>query len=199
MRYIETICICDGHPLLLPLHIRRMQRTAREKGFALPPLPDLAHLCPSALTSGTTKCRLLYNVEGIAEIDFTPYIPREINSLRIIEAPSELDYHLKYADRSALHRLLDQRGEADDVLIIRDGLLTDTSYTNLILRFGEQLLTPRRPLLEGVQRQHLLQAGIVHQADLRMEDLQRSDEILLINAMLPLERAIRIQPSRAIR
>ncbi len=44
MRYIETICICDGHPLLLPLHIRRMQRTAREKGFALPPLPVLVHL-----------------------------------------------------------------------------------------------------------------------------------------------------------
>lgn len=56
---------------------------------------------------------------------------REIRSLRLVAADDELDYHLKYADRSALARLLQRRDDCDEILIVRDGAITDTSYSNV--------------------------------------------------------------------
>lgn len=198
MCYIETIRIEDGLPYLLALHQERMSRTCGEKGFPLPEIPCLTNLCPPELMCGMTKCRILYGKEGISDVSFSPYTPRQISSLRIVTAPADLDYHLKQADRSSLEALLMQKGEADEIIILRNGLLTDTSYTNLLLHIGGELLTPRVPLLEGVQRRYLLQSGQIRSADLQIEDLKKAEEILLINAMLPLGHTIRIHPSQII-
>ena len=43
----------------------------------------------------------------------------------------EADYRYKSADRSLLDRLFALRGAADDVLIVRRGLITDTSIANV--------------------------------------------------------------------
>ena len=131
MCYIETIRIEDGLPYLLALHQERMSRTCDEKGFPLPEIPCLTNLCPPELMCGMTKCRILYGKEGISDVSFSPYTPRQISSLRIVTAPADLDYHLKQVDRSSLEALLKQKGEADEIIILRNGLLTDTSYTNL--------------------------------------------------------------------
>lgn len=195
MNYIETICMEDGCPKLLPLHAQRMEKTCQEVGIATPNLPDIQALCPPLLSSGLTKCRVVYGATGIIETSFSAYTPRRIDSLRLVTAPKELDYHLKMEDRSALNKLHNLRNGADEIIIVRDGLLTDTSYTNIILHINEDLLTPRLPLLKGVQRGQLLKEGVIQEADLKIEDLKRAKEIILINAMLPLHRAQRIEPS----
>lgn len=196
MHYIETIRIEDGLPYLLPLHQERMIRTCNEMGFHFSEIPCLTDLCPPELMRGMTKCRILYGKDGISDVSFSTYTPRKISSLRIVTAPADMDYHLKQADRSSLEALLMQKGEADEIIILQNGLLTDTSYTNLLIRIGGELLTPRAPLLEGVQRRYLLQSGQIQPADLQIEDLKKAEEILLINAMLPLKHALRIHPSQ---
>ena len=56
---------------------------------------------------------------------------RQIKSLRLVDG-DKVDYRYKSTDRSMFIRLMEQRGECNDVLIVRDGWVTDTSFTNVV-------------------------------------------------------------------
>jgi 4-amino-4-deoxychorismate lyase len=97
-----------------------------------------------------------------------------------------LDYHLKYADRSALNKLAELRGDCDEILIVKDGQITDTSFSNVVFTDGQQFVTPSSYLLPGTMRAALLQSGAITEAPIRTGDLQQFSHVTLINAMLPL-------------
>lgn len=185
-RLLESIRYVDGKPVLLELHQERVDRSLAEYGIK--PRWRLAdylsqHPCPASLV-GVVKCRLLYGEEPL-ELSYAPYHRRLIHSLRAVEAPA-LDYHLKWADRGALQALLELRGEADDIVIVSaEGLLTDSSYTNIALRQGGRWYTPRVPLLAGVQRAKLIATGLLTPRDIARTELASYDRIALINAMMP--------------
>ncbi len=76
---------------------------------------------------------------------------------------------------------------ADEVLLVdSEGRITDCSFANLALRQEGRWYTPDTPLLEGVQRQYLIQEGLLTPCTIRVADLKGYDQILPINAMLPL-------------
>ena len=183
---LESIRYVDGKPELLPLHQERVDRSLAAYGVT--PRWRLAdylaqHPCPASLMGGV-KCRLLYDAEPL-EVAYAPYHRRTIGLLRAVAAPA-LDYHLKWADREALQALLELRGEADEIVIVNEeGLLTDSSYTNIALRQGNRWYTPRVPLLEGVQRAHLIAEGVLTPRDIPLVTLPAYDRIALINAMMP--------------
>ena len=193
MRYIETIRLENGHFHLLELHQLRMSATIREvygNNIVVPDIRDNLGIVADIPAYGIYKCRIVYD-NDIHDIEFKPYTPRDVRSLKVVEAPAGLDYHLKSCDRSALSSLALSRGDCDEVIILRDGLITDTSYTNLVFRSDEGLYTPRTPLLKGVMRSHLLKNGIIHEIDIRPEDIRPGNRlgitgVSLINAMLPL-------------
>lgn len=186
--FIETICVRDGVFERLPLHQDRMDATCREAFCTKAPRMKLSpHDIPEELRSGKVKCRVVYG-HKIESIAFQKYEPRHIRSLKIVHA-DELDYHLKYTDRSELEQLRMLKGEADEVVIVRRGLVTDTSYSNLLFRASDRLLTPRYPLLRGVMRENLLRSGVAEEADITEEMLRDTagsyiTEAILINAML---------------
>ena len=95
-----------------------------------------------------------------------------------------LEYAYKYLDRGALNRLHD-RVAADEVLIVRRGLLIDTSYTNIVLEdaAGDRF-TPAEPLLRGTMRERLLREGWITERVIRADRLGDYRCIHLINAML---------------
>ena len=141
---------------------------------------------------GVVKCRFLYDAEPL-EVGYAPYHRRTIKSLRAVAAPA-LDYHLKWADREALQALLELRGEADEIVIVNEeGLLTDSSYTNIALRQGNRWYTPRVPLLAGVQRAHLIAEGVLMPRDIPLATLSAYDRIALINAMMPWPERIELE------
>ena len=191
---IESIRYVDGKPELLPLHQERVDRSLAAYGIT--PRWRLAdylaqHPCPASLV-GVVKCRLLYDAEPL-EVGYAPYHRRTIGSLRAVAAPA-LDYHLKWADREALQALLELRGEADDIVIVNEeGLLTDSSYPNIALRRGNRWYTPRVPLLEGVQRAHLIAEGVLIPRDIPLAELSTYDRIALINAMMPWSERIELE------
>ena len=76
------------------------------------------------------------------------------------------------------------RDGADDVLMVREGRLTDTSIANVALFDGRQWHTPVRPLLGGVKRRFLLESGTIVERDIRVEDLRRYSRIRLFNALI---------------
>ena len=195
--FLETIRVQDGHAHHVADHIDRMHRTALHFGFSTPALPaDLDALVPHDLRTGIVRCRIVYG-HTLREITFTPYRRRRLERLIAVDAGA-MDYAFKYADRSPLARPQIPLTEADELLFVRDGYVTDTSYTNLILRRGDELVTPDTFLLDGTCRRRLLRTAQVRTAQVRLSDLSAYDELLLVNAMMPLGEALRLPASSVV-
>lgn len=187
--FIETIRVTDGVFHLIPLHLMRMESTCREVyGCGAPDLKLSIDNIPHTLREGTVKCRIRYS-RSIDSVEFEHYNPRQIKTLKTIVC-DDIDYHLKYSDRTMLDAIKTQRGDADEVIIVRDGLVTDTTYSNLLFKAGNRLITPSRPLLKGIMRHFLISRGIAEEYDITPEMLRPGNKtgisgVILINAMLP--------------
>ncbi len=190
MEFIETIAIRDGRVINRDGHLKRMRETAAHFGFPLPNLPDLAGIMPPSLKSGPVKCRLLYD-RLIRDITFEAYIPRKITSLIAVNA-DRLDYAFKYADRRALEYERWKLKGFDEVIFLKDGFLTDSSFSNIVLRRGNEYITPETFLLNGTQRQRLLKTGCIKEVPVHITTLKEYDELILINAMLNLKNGLRL-------
>jgi 4-amino-4-deoxychorismate lyase len=132
--------------------------------------------------SGIFKCRIVYDTD-LVSIDIVPYVRREIKSLRLVNTDME-SYSYKLEDRAGFNAAFAQRGDCDDVLLVRNGLLTDTSYSNIALYDGINWFTPRVPLLYGVNRAELLSLGKLIEKDIAVDELRNYQQIALFNAMI---------------
>lgn len=198
--FLETIRIEDGEPQNLKRHLDRMQKTARDNHFVPPAFSIWSELLRSAPRVGTIKCRLIYR-EKVESISFDPYTPRLIQSLALVRLPKGFDYSYKYLRRHALDDLRLSSGADEILLVNEEGVLTDSSFSNLLFQAEEKVwLTPSMPLLEGTMRATLLEKGTlitgerVLPATIKVKDLMQMKKIALVNAMLPLERAIFCPP-----
>lgn len=110
-----------------------MKRTATDKQFEVPTLPDLEDLCPTELRHGSTvKCRIIYR-DSIESISFDAYTPRTILTLALAKLPEDFDYSYKYLRRHILDELRLASG-CDEVLLYNsEGLLCDSSLATLSL------------------------------------------------------------------
>jgi len=179
---LETIRISDGTLQNLSLHEKRLN-SSRRKLFGSSGDISLAEhiLVPDDCLRGIYRCRVIYE-ESIISTGFIPYLPAAVSTLKVVHA-DDIDYSLKYLDRSCLTGLID-RGVADDVLIVRNGFVTDTSYSNIAFTDGRHWVTPDTPLLRGTMREKLLSEGIIREETITPEDLFRFTHFRLINAML---------------
>ncbi len=182
-RFIESICFRGGHYQLLHLHQERINKTFAH--FFKSSVPhDLKKVLPDLPFLEPYKVRMVYDHQSL-DIDYAEYVPRSIKSLKLVVDDS-IDYAYKYEDRSAIDRLLAQKGNADDILICKNGLITDSSYSNLAFWDGSAWYIPANGLLSGVKRAYYLNKGTLRAMDIRIEDLARFQKVSLINAMLNL-------------
>lgn len=128
------------------------------------------------------RCRFLYDKQGYS-IEFHPYSPKKISSLKLITCDS-LEYPFKYADREVLNTLFELRGECDDVLIVKNGYLSDTTIANIALQIDGVWLTPDAPLLRGTTRARLIDEGFLIPSPLKPSDIAKATKIALMNAMM---------------
>lgn len=197
-QFIETLRIEEGKFTHPEFHQRRMEKTTEEIfGKAWSIKFDSIEI-PDQYRKGVVKCRVIYD-RTIQEITFEPYTPRIIHTLRLVDADPHLDYHLKYADRQHLQELRAQRQSADEIIIVRNGAITDTSYSNLVFFDGQNYITPDTYLLNGTCRQRLLHEGRIRAEHLTPDDLSRFKYAILINAMLSLEENIAVPIERIVR
>ena len=178
---LESIKVHNGRWYNLSYHEERIHR-AQQASFGKVTIARLADqlILPERASRGLYKCRVLYGRE-IERVEFLPYHLRPVRTLRRVHCDT-IDYSHKYADRSLLNELFAQRGHCDDVLIIKNGLVTDTSYANVVLFDGQQWVTPDQPLLRGTQRQHLLDGGLIREAIIKEGDLPKFQKFQVINA-----------------
>ena len=184
-QFVETICIENGKPRNLSYHVQRLNLTMRTFFPESKAIGEHELLTDIPNVQGLQKARVVYNENGITERSFAPYSIRKINSIAIVEG-NDISYSWKSTDRSALMRLREKAPDYDEVIIIKNGCVTDTSYTNLCFFDGKEWLTPDTPLLRGTMRQKLLDEGIIREARILKSDLHKFQSVSLINAMMPL-------------
>lgn len=185
--FVETIPVKNGIFLDLSAHLKRMEMTSMRFYGEKIGAEDILQKTkiPVSDNYGMVKCRILYGA-SIQQIEFEPYRKRQIKSLKLV-TDENIDYSFKYADRFTFSDLLRQKGDCDDILIVRAGYITDTSYSNVVLFDGESYYTPDTYLLNGVRRQQLLVSGKIKERRITSAMLPHFDRIYLINSMLDIE------------
>ncbi len=181
-RFIETIRIENGRLQHIEAHQQRLNAT-REKHFpAASNAIDLKQVLKPESFQARTRCRVEYGAD-ILKVEYIPYSIRPIKLLRCVES-NTIEYAYKKADRSEIDELFNQKGDADEVLIIRNGLLSDTSICNIALSNGKEWYTPAYPLLQGTMREQLLCDKRIIPATIWFTDLRKYQKIRLFNAMI---------------
>ncbi len=183
-QFVETIKIEDGKALNLNFHQARMENTMRHF-FAHTPVPMLSGVLSPTPDMHFYKARVLYGGRGVEDVQYAPYKMREIGSLKVV-VDDQIDYSFKSTDRNCLNRLTALKGNCDEIIIVKNGLVTDTSFTNIAVFDGEQWLTPKHPLLFGTKRASLLERQVIEEADISVETLMNAQKVSLINAMIDL-------------
>jgi len=192
-QFIESIKIENGKIDLIDYHNDRFNAT-RKLFFCVEDEWDLAHFIqiPDEYEKGIVKCRLVYDIE-IQEVKFSVYKPRKITHLKLIE--TTINYPHKSTERNQLELLKASVSSADEILIVNEGKISDTSFSNIIFKKYGLWFTPDSPLLAGVRREYLLNEGLIEEMSITPDDLNKFDSFMLINAMLDFDerRALPIQ------
>ncbi|TNF44712.1 MAG: hypothetical protein EP216_01515 [Epsilonproteobacteria bacterium] len=176
---LETIKIEEGKIDNLSYHQERCNKS-RQALFKCTDILDVSSIIKAPKT-GLYRCRILYN-EELHSIEYIPYLPKKIETLKIV--PSNIEYPFKYVNRDALNALLDANQDVDEVIIEKDGYLTDTTISNIAFFDGEQWFTPEKPLLKGTMRAKLIDEGFLQTKQIKKEELQNYSQVALINAMI---------------
>ncbi len=190
----ETIKVKDGSFCNLHYHSDRMNDARRTLLHSKSDIYLNSILSvPESCKAGVFKCRVEFGI-NIKETTFTPYQIRKIEALQMV-VDNEIDYQFKYTDRARFEDLK-RKAKADEILIVKNGYITDTSFTNIIFFDWEnKWVTPAAPLLKGTKRKELLEKGMIHEKEIRPYDLKNFTKARLINAMLDMEDGKEIQIS----
>lgn len=181
----ETIKVVNKKFQHVSFHNERMNRSRHEL-FGCKDELNLTELIeiPTDITSEIYKCKVIYS-DKIKDVEFRKYTPRNIEKLHLVKN-DEIDYSYKYLDRKQLDDLMREncKDESEDILIIKDGRITDTSYSNITLFDGKEWHSPKFPLLKGTKRAKLIYDKRIVEKDIMAYDMKNYEQILLINAML---------------
>lgn len=185
-RLIETIRLFDGKFDNLLYHEMRMANSLKELYGAIKEI-HLAQYLKSLKypQKGLYKCRILYDHQSKVS-EFLPYTLSPVTTLKMVEDDAFL-YDHKYADRSSLNQLMKGKSNCDDILIIKKGYVTDSSYANIVFKREGKWYTPHSYLLKGTMRENLLRSGRITEEEISIRDIKKFEKFKLINAMLGFE------------
>lgn len=192
-RLLESLLLDGGSYPLLERHLERLHWSAQRLGYACNQEQIRQALQDHATGGGMDgqhKTRLLLAADGGFQIESSPLQPL-VQPLKLAVAaapvdPNDLLLYLKTEQRQRYDQARQKQPEADEVLLCNNqGELTEGSFTNLVLKLDNRLVTPPlcSGLLPGVMRQELLEQETITEQVLYPQDLQRAEEIWLINSV----------------
>jgi 4-amino-4-deoxychorismate lyase len=180
-QFIESIKIEDKKIFLLDLHQKRVDDTfahfGKESSINLAEIfKNLDHD-----EDGLYKLRISYDLNKNFRTQLIPYAISEINNFQLV-VNNVYDYSFKFEDRKELEKML-QQARSGEIIIVKNNHITDTSFSNILFKKGKDWFTPSTYLLNGVQRQHLLQKNKIKEAEITMQNVSEYSHFQLINAM----------------
>lgn len=187
-QFLETIAIVNKIPQHVSYHQQRIAASSLVKIE-----PFLQRI--SVATNKLYKLSVIYNETQVEKYQLIPYQPKAIETFKIL-IDNNIDYSLKYVDRSHLDQLKSKKGSCDEIIIIKNEEVTDCSFANLVFWDGKRWITPENPLLAGTCRARLLEEGVIETQKISVKQLPSFSKMMLINAMLDFDekRVILISP-----
>jgi 4-amino-4-deoxychorismate lyase len=182
---VESIAVKDGVIQNLKWHKKRYAASYSSWYEESPNSQLLDELDIELPNKGYFKLRIEYTPDS-KSYTIQPYHTKEISSLKMVE-DNDIDYSVKFADRTAIDMLLEMCGECDDILIIKNGAVSDTSAGNILFFDGQAWFTPDTPLLQGTQRAHLIDKQLIMERSIRIGDIHSFIGFQVINAMRPFD------------
>ncbi|MDQ0592107.1 4-amino-4-deoxychorismate lyase [Chryseobacterium ginsenosidimutans] len=197
-QFIESIKVEDKKVFLLELHQKRVDQTFAH--FGKEGSIDIAkvykHLDHDE--DGLYKLRIVYDLDKKVRTQMIPYAIPEIDDFQLVENNS-YDYSFKFEDRKELEKMK-MKSKAEEIIIVKNNHITDTSFTNLLFLKGKDWFTPSSYLLNGVQRQNLLKHKKIRETEITLQNIKQFTHFQLINALndfdenfiYPLDRIINL-------
>jgi 4-amino-4-deoxychorismate lyase len=174
-KYFETIKCEDFENFNLSYHNKRIVNTIgmniNLQDYIYPPSKKLL------------RCKVIYDQEGIQDIKYFSYKKRYIKSFKLV-FDDGIDYAKKYLNRENIDSLYKQKDKADEIIIIKNALVTDTSIANIAIFDGSNWITSKIPLLKGTTRARMLDTQMIFEKDITVEILKNAKKIALLNAMI---------------
>ena len=180
-QFFESIKIEDQKIFLLDLHQKRVNETFAN--FGKEGSIDLGKIFKSLNhdEDGLFKLRISYDLDKSFRTQMIPYAISEINDFQLVEN-NLYDYSFKFEDRKEFERMK-IKSKADEIIIVKNNHITDTSFSNLLFKKGKEWFTPNTFLLNGVQRQHLLKNKKIKEVEITPQNLQQFSHFQIINSM----------------
>lgn len=173
--YFETIKCDDYEVFNLEYHQKRIAKTV---GLNI----NLSeYIYP--ISNKLLRCKLIYDETGVLEVNYFEYKKRDIKTFKIV-CDENIDYSKKYLNRESLDSLYEKKANCDEIIIVKNGFITDTSIANIAIFYENRWITPKKPLLEGTTRARFIDKGQIFEKDITVEMLKESEKISLMNAMI---------------
>ncbi len=174
-KYFETIKIQDYEVFNLSYHEKRISKTIglniSLSEYIYPPSNKLL------------RCKVIYDKTGILDIQYFPYEKKHIKTFKLI-FDDKIDYSKKYLDRSSLDELYEQRDNCDEIIIVKNGIVSDTSIANIAIFYKDTWLVSKDSLLEGTLKTRLIEEKKLYEKNITVQMLQKASKIALLNAMI---------------
>jgi D-alanine transaminase len=221
----EVIPVFGGTPLRLNEHLERLQRSMNRVGLQNPlTFPEWSDVFQTLLernpggdrsiylqvTRGVSPVRDLSIAENIVPTVFVmvnDIKPVDYDTLeRGIEAITVDDFRWKACDiksvsliANVMVRLRANRSNVVDAIMVRDGLVTEGTASNIFLVHNNVIATPPKSecLLPGITRDLVIELArangfIVEERDIKEGELQSADEIWLTSSTREIAPVVKI-------
>ena len=180
-QFIESIKVEDTEIFLLDQHQKRVNETFSYFGKEVSINIDEIFKSLKHDEDGLYKFKITYDLTGKYRTQMIPYAMSEIANFQLVENNS-YDYSFKFEDRKEIEKMK-ILSKAAEIIIVKNNHITDSSYSNLLFKKGKDWFTPKTFLLNGVQRQFLLKAKKIKEAEITLQNLNEYSHFQLINAL----------------
>lgn len=195
-KFIESLKLVGERFSNIELHQQRIDLTS--KVFSINSKIELKDISiPNFNDDLVRKCRIIYSKDDFS-VSFSEYKQRKIESLKVV-FDDTIDYSYKFENRDRLNSLFEDRGGCSDIIIVKNGCLTDTSFSNIVLFDGDKYFTPSSFLLNGTMRQKLIRDKIIFEKEIKLEDIHSFKKLYLINALNSIEDNLSVSIENIIR
>lgn len=182
----ESICFQENQFPLLNYHLERMHRTCRLL-FSSPfqKEKELLATLQGIHSNAKMKVRVEYD-EKHFKVSSSIYHPKNILAVSLI-LKEDIIYPYKTTNRDVF---LHYQQEHKEVVFVKNGCLTETTFSNIALWNGKEWHTPAFPLLLGTRRQYLLDHHKIMEREINPSELNGYHTLSFINGMLDLEELV---------
>jgi len=181
LQFIESIKVEDQKVFLLNRHQKRITETflhfGKECKINLQEIfTKLEHD-----ENGLYKWRIVYDLDNNLKSQMLPHAISEFSDFELV-INNDVEYNFKYLDRK-IFDAMKTKSKGNEIIIVKNNSITDTSFSNILFFKNKKWYTPDTYLLNGVQRQQLLESKKITETKISLDNIKDYSHFQLINAM----------------